>query len=287
MLSDFFKLDTPFKEFDKKNLEEHFKVSKDLRSVLYRPDEFPSSIKYLKSVTFKNVSLSKTTIRKITFRACEFEDCLFIGTIFYNVEFHRCKFINCNFNKSIFNSCYINPNTIHFDKKYRSNAANVGVYTFQQLYENSSKLRQSDFEMSADFEFRRWKRWQLRYDQEQGKIKRCQLVLMQFTSLLYEYLTGFGYKPSRFIVTTFAFFTSISLLNMYLLPGGITYNDLLIDQMNFIDAIFYTYSLMTTIGFSTIIPETEIAKILAVLEALIGIGWLGIFTSLLVKKFLK
>ena len=45
MLSDFFKLDRPFEEFDDARLVEHFRNSRDLRSVLFRPDEWPSELR--------------------------------------------------------------------------------------------------------------------------------------------------------------------------------------------------------------------------------------------------
>jgi hypothetical protein len=287
MLSDFFKLDEPFVVFDEIKLADHFKTSHDLRSVLYQPDEWLNQQKRVKSFSFTNVSFSKTKFSGVTFTECRFEDCLFIGSTFSNVEFHRCKFINCNLFKTTFDNCYIDPVIIYFDKKYRRFAANIGVHIYQQLYENSSKTRQSDFAMKADFEFRRWKRWQLRYDQKVGKINRFDRALKWSSSLAYEWLAGFGYKPWRFVIATVLVFTTVSLLNMNVLPGALTHDGTTVGNMTLPDAIFYTYSMMTALGFSTIVPKTDFAKILAVSEALVGIGWLGIFTSLLVKRFIK
>src|SRR6266404_7948296 len=99
MLSNFFKLDSPFEAFDQLQLANHFKTSRDLRSVLYQPDEWVTQPKQFKSFTFTNVSLSKTSFYEMTFTECKFEDCLFIGSTFIEVQFHRCKFINCTFHK--------------------------------------------------------------------------------------------------------------------------------------------------------------------------------------------
>src|SRR5262249_33468254 len=149
---------------------------------------------------------------------CKFEDCLFIGASFEAVEFHRCKFINCNFYKSTFVNCYLDPSAISFDKRYRSSHSNIGVDLFQQLYEDAAKSRQTDFAMKADIEFRRWKRWQLPYDQQVEKIGPFERLAKSIFSLAYEWLTGFGYRPLRFMVATVALFTSMSLVNMVLLP---------------------------------------------------------------------
>ncbi len=205
MLSNFFQLNALFEEFDEVKLTNHFKTSRDLRSVLYKPDSWPSLPKQLKCITFTNVSLSKTTFKNFTFTNCQFEDCLFIGSAFINVDFHRCQFVNCNFYKAEFDNCYIDPQTISFDKKYRRAMANIGVHLYQQLYENSSKSRQSDFAMTADIEFRKWKRWQLSYDQKSGKISFRKRSQDCFSSLIYEWVAGFGYKPWRFVISLFCF----------------------------------------------------------------------------------
>jgi hypothetical protein len=165
--------------------------------------------------------------------------------------------------------------------------ANIGVHLYHQLYEDSSKSRQSSFEMKADIEFRRWKRWQLGFDQKSGKISALERSRECFSSLTYEWVAGFGYRPWRFILATVILFTALSLLNISILPGALKQDGQIIQQMTVPDAIFYTYSMLTALGFSTIVPETGFAKLLAVSEALIGIGWLGVFTSLLVKRFIK
>jgi hypothetical protein len=288
MLSNFFQLNGQFRRFDEAELVSHFRESLDLRSVLYGPDNWPnSSLRRLKSATFENVSLSKTTFKECTFINCKFTDCLFIGSIFESVEFHRCTFINCNFYKSAFESCYIDPRTISFDRKYRHSAANVGVSLYHELYENAARSRQPDFLMFADIEFRRWKRWQLEYDQKTSKISVVERYAKAVSSWIYEVLTGFGYRPLRFIIITIVFFNLLSLINMGILPETLKQDGEVVHTIDTADAVFYTYSMLTALGFSTIVPVTGLGKIMAVAQALLGIGWLGLFTSLLVKRFIR
>lgn len=287
MLTDFFELDSPYEEFDDNKLVDHFRNSRDLRSVLYRPNEWPIEQRKNKSLTFTNVSFSKTKFQKITFSKCVFEDCLFIGSILDEVEFHRCEFKNCNFYKTRINDCYFDPETVFFDPTYRRKHSNIGVHLYQQIYENSSNTGQYDFEREADIQFRRWKRWQLDHDKETGKISNIKCTIKKLSSVIYEYAAGFGYKPFRFILSTFVVFTALSLINMKILPGYLRHHGEVIHDMTLSDSIFYTYSMLTTLGFSTTVPDTGYAKVIAVSEALLGIGWLGIFTALLVKRFIK
>jgi hypothetical protein len=287
MLRDFFQLDRPFETFDEQRLERHFRTSSDLRSVLYEPATWIQSQKKFKSFSFKNVSLSKTFFYEQTFTDCSFEDCLFIGASFERVEFHRCKFTNCNFYKVTFEDCYLDPSAISLDKRYRSHHSNIGVHLFQQLYEDAAKSRQSDFAMKADIQFRRWKRWQLAYDHKVEKIGWFDRLAKSGFSLAYEWLTGYGYRPLRFIIATLILFSAVSAINMIVLPDRIKIDGEIVRDIGFADAIFYTYSMMTVLGFSSIIPQSALAKILAVSQALVGVGWLGLFTSLLVKRFIK
>ena len=132
MLRDFFRLDVPFRAVDSEALINHFAISTDLKSALYEPDSWPSGLRKMRSIIFKNVSLSKTRFEGVTFTGCSFEDCLFIGSAFSNIEFHRCTFVNCNFYKAEFENCYIDPLTIAFHRRYRRQAANVGVQLYQR-----------------------------------------------------------------------------------------------------------------------------------------------------------
>lgn len=287
MLSNFFRLNAPFEKMAENDIQEHLKVSRDLRSALYEPDQWLSDPKRLKGIFFSNVSLSKTEFSEVTFTECHFEDCLFIGAKFIHVEFHRCNFVNCNFYKASFDGCYIDPRSLSFDKKYHKSAANLGVDIYQGLYDNSVRSGQVDFARFADFEFRRWKRWQLAFDRKIGKIDGWDRWTKYAASLLYECVAGFGYKPLRFVLTTILLFTAVSCFNKYALSSALLVDGAKLTHLGWSDAVFYTYSTMTVLGFSTILPATSAAKLLAVTEALMGVGWLGIFTALLVKRFVR
>lgn len=287
MLKDFFKLDTPFKKYQDSDLINHFYTSSDLQNVLFEPDSWPKTLQGNVERSFKNVSLSKTILSEVTFRNCKFEDCLFIGTEFYDVEFHNCQFINCNFYKAKIESCYFDPKCIRFDPKYRKHYANIGATLYQTLLENSARERQPFFEIEADIRFRKWKRSQLRYDLTKKKIGTPEFVMSYGRNFLYEWICGFGYRPARFAFWTIVIFTIVATVNLWIFKDGLSSNGAAIGAPDFADSVYFTFSILTVLGFSSIVPTTSFAKIVTVFEALIGVGWMGIFTSILVKRFLK
>lgn len=251
MLQNFFRLDDQFAEFGEVELENHFRHSNDLRDVLFDPEQWPNSLRSLKSLNFRNVSLSKTNFKKVTFTECTFKDCLFVGATFQEVEFHRCKFIDCNFYKADFSQTYIDPSSFAFDSSYRKTHTNICVGLYQRLAENSSKEKQNDFEREADIEFRRWKRWQLRYDRAVGKITKTEIIYKWASNWLYENIAGYGYKPLRFVLATLLFFGAASVLNMNIMAGEVSVDGEKIVEISLSDSIFYTYSMMTALGFSS------------------------------------
>lgn len=288
MLTDLFKLDLPVVEFDEAELERHFQTSKDIRSVLFRPDDWPSSaLSSIKGVNFTNVSLSKTSIKKVTFTGCTFEDCLFIGTVFEDVEFHGCKFINCNLHKAHFSECYIDPTIFEFDRAFGVSASNMVLHVYHELYKNASDARQSRWAATADFRFRQWQRAQLNYDFKEGRIGRWHRRRANLSSYIYEYSAGFGYRPLRFVLSTLIAFALVSLFNWIAIGDAFTVDGVRPSHLTLVNSIFYSFSMLTALGFSSIVPLSAGAKLLAVGEALLGIGWLGIFTALLVKRFTR
>lgn len=287
MLTNFFRLDDSYDVFDEPAFVAHFLHARDIRNVLYEPDHWPSSIRSLNGVHFTNVSLSKTRISNVTFTECHFRDCLFIGTEFSQVEFHRCTFTDCNLHKARLNDCYLDPRTVFFDKSYRKSAANVALHIYHELYENAVNSRQYHWSAAADFSYRQWRRAQTAYDRRQGRLTGWQASVSIITSYVYEYTAGFGYRPIRFAATTLILFLFIALLNWLVLPGSLLINDRRNIEFSFVDSIFYSVSMLTGLGFSFITPVTSFAKLLAVAEAFLGIGWLGIYTALLVKRFIR
>ncbi|MER8384030.1 potassium channel family protein [Mesorhizobium sp. M0166] len=176
---------------------------------------------------------------------------------------------------------------ISFDKRYRVEAANVGVTLYQALLSNYANERQDAFFARADIQFRRWKRYQLDRDIRKKNVGRWAGKWQRSTGLLYDLLAGYGYKPARLFLITLAGFLAISIINYFAIGTDLLVNGVRPASLTLVDSIYYSFSVLTVLGFSSIVPDGAIAKLLTVFEALAAIGWLSIFTSVLVKRFLR
>jgi hypothetical protein len=264
----------------------------EVANTVFPAGEWVPPNRKIKNVTFRGVAFSKTTISQVTFKDCVFKDCLFIGTQLTEVEFHGCSLIDCNFWKIRLSRVYLNPNKIKLGRKFRVEAANVGISIFHAMLSNFAEERQDQFFMLADINFRRWKRYQIWHDLREEKKSFIEAGWEWFSSLIHEWVAGFGYRPLQFFIVTIGLFVAVSILNFNLIGdqlqvSGATPTAETSPHASFIDATFYTFSVLTVLGFSVVTPSSDLAKILSVLEALASIGWLGMFTAILVKRFLR
>ena len=259
----------------------------EVKNTEFKGKQWYASRKAVKGVTFTNVSMSSMRLFQLTFTDCTFIDCLFIVTRFREVEFHNCSFKDCNFWKAKFERCYLRPETIKFADRYTMDAANVGVTLYHSLLANYADERQDAFFAQADIEFRRWKRFQLARDIREKKAKFWSGNWQRFTSWVYEKTAGYGYKPVRLFIITIILFLIIAFLNRTFIGTDILVNGHRPPELTLVDSVYYSFSVLTVLGFSTMVPDSSAAKLLTVFEALAAIGWLGIFTSVLVKRFLR
>ena len=268
-------------------------------NIVFPPGPWVPPTSDIKNVTFRNVAFNKTTISQVTFTECTFEDCTFTRAHLDEVEFHGCDLINCALYKMRLTRVYLRPERVKFAPRFRVDAANVGISAFQAMLSNFAEERQDHFFMQAEIEFRRWKRYQIWYDLRVENLTRWEAWWEWTCSIMHEGLTGFGYRPIRFLMWTIALFFAVSCMNYFLIGGSIQVAGAAVTSVapgtgaevpahaSFIDSVFYSFSVLTVLGFSSVTPSSDGAKILTVFEALASIGWLGIFTAVLVKRFLR
>ncbi|MBZ9675242.1 pentapeptide repeat-containing protein [Mesorhizobium sp. ES1-1] len=255
-------------------------------NIVFKIDEWAPPTKAVREVTFTGVAFPKS-IGQATFTDCSFEDCLFLGTRFIEVEFHGCSFTNSNFWKSRFERVYLDPDSILMEARFKVEASNAGISVYQALLSNFAEERQDEFYIKADISFRRWKRYQIWPDLRRKRLTRTKAWTRWLGSVVYEILAGFGYRPFRFFLWTIALFLLVSWINYKIIGQGLIVNGSILPLPSFTDTMFYTFSVLTVLGFSSVLPIDGFSKILTVFEALAAIGWLGIFTSVLVKRFLR
>ena len=290
MLTDFFKLNCPFTEFEKQEeLTTILHNSSDLRNVLFRPDILRLNTATPRNLftdkTFTNVSFSKTEISGVSFRDCTFVDCLFIGTYFVDCEFHGCIFTRCNPHKVVLKNTYIDPSVFEgmLDPvKY----SNIGIHLFQQLYKNSTEMNHREFANSAEFNRHKWNRYVLNYRYSGWRKKNPQYIMEWLTNYLFYILAGYGIR-SKFLAA-WAFIAvagSVSVNFIWWDSLSIIGKDGPAGEREFIKVLYYTATIPGGVGDFT--PASDVGRLIFLAEALFGLIIVSLFVTWLVRRALR
>lgn len=287
MLQSFFRLNEPFKELaSEKELLDQLEISAHLQNLLYRPDELdpPRPRNRIVGKTFENVSFAKTTLRGLEFRDCSFVDCLFIGTIIVDCEFHDCRFTGINPYKIEFDRTYIDPE-VFANVLDRKEHANIGVHLFQRLYANSASAHQTAFARSAEYHFKRWKRYYLNWEHRTDKRTNWDWLVRWLPDVLYHYTAGYGLRTKFFAAWTILMFGGVVALNHSLWSTlEVASQGRLMGTTDLVQSFYFSVVTMATVGFGDLVPTSRIGMLLVGCEALLGVVWLSLFASTLVKR---
>jgi hypothetical protein len=256
------------------------------RDVLYQPDVFAPKRpeNRLRGKTFTNVSFSKTELRGLVLTRCRFVDCLFIGTLFRACEFHDCTFEGCNPYKAQFEETYIDPRV--FAKLLNpSEHSNIGVALFQGLLRNSHGCQQSEFARYAQYFFEKWKRYQLGYEYSQGKVSRWEYLREWVPSLLYDHLGGYGIFVLPFARLTLGLLSVCALWNHLAWSSYGMHNssNVMVDHSVTL-SFYFTVITMTTLGYGDFTPTTTTGMLSASAQSLLGVVWLSLLASMIIKR---
>ncbi|MEA3189395.1 MAG: hypothetical protein QOD99_3225 [Chthoniobacter sp.] len=262
-----------------------------IENAIYRADTFqprrPRNV--IRNRTFNNVSFRSTLFRDVEFRDCTFEDCLFVGSEFNRCEIHRSIFRGCNLHKARLVDTYIDPALLIgvFDP---TRHANIGVWVFQQLRSNSLNTHQPYFFQIADWEFRRWLRFELLSEVARGARRRHEVFGAVVHNWAYEFFMGYGHSLTRFGFTSLALFVGVLEFNCWFWETGVS--DLVMNEKvaaadPVSRTIYYSVVTLTTLGYGDVTPASSGGMLVAAGEALLGLIWLGTLTSVIVKKLFR
>ena len=290
MLTDFFHLNEPFTIFvSEDELVEPLLNSNDLRDVSFESDSLgppkktdPNNPYYDK--TFTNVSFSKTEVSGVIFRNCAFVDCLFIGTHFINCQFRGCSFEGCNPYQIRFTNTYIDPSVFEqtLDPGKHSN---IGLYLFQQLYNNSREQNQETFARNAEFNRNKWRRYDLAYRFRQTKSNR-QFVMPWVANYLSYIIAGYGIRSKFLAVWAFIIVGMSAGLNFLLWDSlEIIGKNGIVAKRSVIDVLYYTATIPAGVGDLT--PTSDIGRLMFLGEAFAGLILFSLFATWLVKRALR
>lgn len=288
MLTDFFKLNSPFSTFSTEHqLTSLLKNSNDLRNVLFgaptlapnRPDN-----RFI-GKSFTNVSFSKTKISGVEFRSCKFEDCLFIGTHFIDCEFHDCTFVGCNPHKVVFENTYVDP--AMFEGLLNPIAhSNIGMHLFQQLYENSMAMRQREFANVAEFNRSKWRRYVLNYKYPGQKKFDRKYIRSWLANYLSYIIAGYGIRI-RFLAVWALIVGAGSLAVNFTFWDTLRFvgRDGPLKRRDFVEVFYYTFTIPVGVGDLT--PTSDAGMLIFAGEAASGLVIVSFFVTWLVKRAIR
>jgi hypothetical protein len=292
MLQNFFKLnaaESAVKIATQDEFLELVRVNKRIENAIFFATELrsPRPQNVIRNKAFYNVSFKSTRFYDAEFRYCEFEDCLFVGSQFDRCEIHHCSFKGCNFHKVRFVETYVDPQVFVglFDP---TKHANIGVYVFQQLRSNALNTHQPEFFQTADWRFRRWLRHELidKFKRKQARWREIWWPVARNWG--YEFFIGYGHSLTRFGLTSLFLFSGILSFNCWFWRSAemnMTAKVQAVDGLS--KAIYYTVVTLTTLGYGDITPTTAKGMFVAGIEALLGLVWFGMLTSIIVKKVFR
>lgn len=226
----------------------------------------------VKNVTFTKCIFSQSSITGYTFIGCVFISCSFNGCEISGCEFHKCSFSECSFYKTKFITTYIDPDSFKFSWLWHWHWANVNAWLFQSLYKNSKDMHQEKFAMQADKKFQFYRRYEFLRGQKR-QLRRF------FTSLLYDYMLGYGYGIKNALIITLMIISSFA----YIIDGHLNLRD-----GNFFKALYFSVVSFTTVGYGDIGPELKtIPMAITIFFLLISMIWVSVVTAIIVKRIVR
>lgn len=294
MLLNFFQLDDEENALtcgDLGALEQPFQHANELINAKAERIQFPKRTRFFESKTFEKVKFNGSGFEEITFKNCIFKDCLFVGCEFYNVEFHDTNFKDCNFWKADFQRVYLDIRLVSFDRSYQKSHANVMLGFYQEIFDNYADAHQWKFSLFADIERRRWDRFQAIYEQSQikwstkttlEKIKRRGAIAGNW---VYDSSSRFGYAPFRFLLVTLALMAATSW-GVYENWAVFGFSEAA-QSRSFEAAFFYVVTVWSTLGYSSMIPTTQVGMLASSALGLVGLAWAGLFAAILIRRLIR
>lgn len=276
----------------------------------------------LKSINFKNSDFSNILFDDCNFYVADFNNVDISYSFFKNCSFTVTNFINSNINhiKIITPKQYdvkfliLPKQNIYIDDVYITNPENyivkklINFYAKEynkvnykevkkMFYNNISTMYNSLLSILKEHSNNDELIREYSYIYQYYSFKTAQRIINYIIGFLSWLLCGFGDRMNRFILWFIGFVFSFSIL--YMFTGIKIVEDRIIDYSfvgtlspigqiwkDFLMCLNFSIVTLSTVGYGNIIPIGN-SHLLSSIQMLIGIGFVSIFTAILIKKVIK
>ena len=122
----------------------------------------------------------------------------------------------------------------------------------------------------------------------QKKISDCRFAKEWILNKAGDCVFGFGYRPFKFAVSSILFLLFCSVLTHASWPAlGMHNSNGVIRDDSFINAIYYTVVVTTTLGFGDIIPTTVPGQLFASFLSVVGLIWFSLLAALVIRRVVR
>ena len=264
--------------------------SKNICDLIFYPDkmsfaDFGFRRDLFQDVMFHNVSFRRTEVTGIIFRNCTFIDCLFVSSRFVECEFHDCEFIGSNPHKFRLIDTYIDPE-VFVDKFHKVDHWNIGIWVFQQLYNNATNSHQPKFARSAEYNMRKWERYELDHKAREKEVPKHKYYWRWSMNILSWIGSGYGVRPG-FLLGWAALLAFLAIIFNFACWDALEITDNLGDriQRSVVNVAFYTANSLS--GFGSLTPESDLGKLAFVGQSGFGLTIIALFLRWFLRLTLR
>lgn len=254
-------------------------------NLLYYPEKFSSDTRnpiVLLDKRFEDVSFKDTDFLRVSFVRCEFYRCLFASASFKDCQFIDCKFFETNTSKLRVSQCFFDPKD--FDQNFDLvGDTNIAISLYHALYKNASEEHQPEHAIESLYRMKRAESAHLASRRRRGKITQWQYLIRGLGHWTYDFVSGYGFRPSRVVRLLCLVIGVFSALNFFLDTCIVGSSN----SLNVIDSIYFTVVTITTLGFGDITPLTLIGRLFVTFQALLGFVVMSLFLAAVANVALR
>ena len=162
---------------------------------------------------------------------------------------------------------------------------NIALHLYSELRKSALEIENPEFAREAGYQYHRWSRYHLRYKCKSGEVSNVKFAQQWLFSIGLDYVIGYGWRVHRFAISTALMVVALTFWNYFIWSHLVssTYGT---SEPTFVASLYYTMITITTLGYGDITPVTTLGMLSAVAQATLGVLWIGLLVSVIVRKVL-